>query len=63
MTVAQRRAATASLLYAELHGLPAILIHVGDAEVILDDSNRFGARSRGRGGCHPGGLGRDAAAS
>ena len=49
MTVAQRRAATASLLYAELHGLPAILIHVGDAEIILDDSNRFGARARAAG--------------
>jgi epsilon-lactone hydrolase len=36
----------ASPLYAELHGLPATLIHVGDAEVILDDSTRFAARAR-----------------
>jgi monoterpene epsilon-lactone hydrolase len=39
----------ASPLYAELHGLPAILIHVGDAEVILDDSTRFAARARAAG--------------
>ncbi len=36
----------ASPLYADLHGLPPILIHVGDAEVILDDSTRFAARAR-----------------
>lgn len=36
----------ASPLYAELHGLPPILIHVGDAEVILDDSTRFAACAR-----------------
>jgi len=28
-------------LYADLHGLPPILIHVGDGEVILDDSTRL----------------------
>ncbi len=39
----------ASPLYAELHGLPPILIHVGDAEVILDDSTRFAARARAAG--------------
>jgi monoterpene epsilon-lactone hydrolase len=35
----------ASPLYADLHGLPPILIHVGDAEVILDDSTRFATRA------------------
>jgi acetyl esterase/lipase len=36
----------ASPLYAQLHGLPPVLIHVGDAEVILDDSTRFAAKAR-----------------
>ena len=36
----------ASPLYADLHGLPPILIQVGDAEVILDDSTRFAAKAR-----------------
>ncbi len=31
-----------SPLFADLHGLPPILIHVGDHEVLLDDSTRFG---------------------
>jgi epsilon-lactone hydrolase len=39
----------ASPLYADLTGLPPILIHVGDAEVILDDSTRFAARARAAG--------------
>jgi epsilon-lactone hydrolase len=39
----------ASPLYADLHGLPPVLVHVGDAEVILDDSTRFGARARDHG--------------
>jgi epsilon-lactone hydrolase len=39
----------ASPLYADLHGLPPLLIHVGDAEVILDDSTRFAARARAAG--------------
>ena len=39
----------ASPLYADLRGLPPILIHVGDAEVILDDSTRFAARARAAG--------------
>ena len=38
----------ASPLYADLHGLPPILIHVGDAEVILD-STRFAAKARAAG--------------
>jgi monoterpene epsilon-lactone hydrolase len=36
----------ASPLYADLRGLPPLLIHVGDAEVVLDDSTRFAARAR-----------------
>jgi acetyl esterase/lipase len=39
----------ASPLYADLHGLPPVLVHVGDAEVILDDSTRFAARARDHG--------------
>ena len=39
----------ASPLYADLHGLPPILIHVGGAEVILDDSTRFAAKARAAG--------------
>ncbi len=39
----------ASPLYASLHGLPPVLIHVGDAEVILDDSTRFAAKARAAG--------------
>jgi acetyl esterase/lipase len=39
----------ASPLYADLRGLPPVLIHVGDAEVILDDSTRFAARARDHG--------------
>lgn len=39
----------ASPLYADVHGLPPVLIHVGDAEVILDDSTRFAARARDHG--------------
>lgn len=35
----------ASPLYADLRGLPSMLIHVGDAEVILDDSTRLAARA------------------
>jgi len=36
----------ASPLYADLRGLPPLLIHVGDAELILDDSTRLAARAR-----------------
>jgi acetyl esterase/lipase len=39
----------ASPLYADLHGLPPVLIHVGDAEVILDDSTRFAAKASAAG--------------
>jgi epsilon-lactone hydrolase len=36
----------ASPLYADMRGLPPLLIHVGDAEVVLDDSTRVAARAR-----------------
>ena len=36
----------ASPLYADLRGLPPLLIQVGDAEVVLDDSTRAAARAR-----------------
>jgi acetyl esterase/lipase len=36
----------ASPLYADVAGLPPLLIHVGDAEILLDDSTRFAARVR-----------------
>lgn len=39
----------ASPLYADLRGLPPMLIHVGDAEVLLDDSTRLAARARSHG--------------
>jgi epsilon-lactone hydrolase len=35
----------ASPLYANLHGLPPIRIHVGDDEVLLDDSRRYVERA------------------
>ncbi|HEY71607.1 MAG TPA: alpha/beta hydrolase [Anaerolineae bacterium] len=35
-----------SPLFAKLHGLPPILLHVGDHEVLLDDSTRFAERAR-----------------
>jgi acetyl esterase/lipase len=34
-----------SPLYADLRGLPPLLIHVGDHEVLLDDSVRLGERA------------------
>jgi acetyl esterase/lipase len=39
----------ASPLYAELHGLPPLLIHVGSHEVLLDDSTRLAERARAAG--------------
>lgn len=38
-----------SVLHAALHDLPPTLIHVGDAEVMLDDSVVFGEKARGVG--------------
>jgi acetyl esterase/lipase len=38
-----------SPLYADLSGLPPLLIHVGDAEILLDDSTRIAERAKGAG--------------
>ncbi len=34
-----------SPLYGDLHGLPPMLLHVGDHEILLDDSVRFGEKA------------------
>jgi acetyl esterase/lipase len=34
-----------SPLYADLHGLPPLLLHVGEHEILLDDAVRFGDRA------------------
>jgi acetyl esterase/lipase len=36
----------AAPLYADMRGLPPLLIHVGDAEVLLDDSTRVAERAK-----------------
>jgi epsilon-lactone hydrolase len=42
---ADRNNPTASPLYGDLAGLPAIRVHVGDDEVLLDDSRRYVERA------------------
>ncbi|HVU00359.1 MAG TPA: alpha/beta hydrolase [Polyangiaceae bacterium] len=39
----------AAPLYADLHGLPPLLIQAGSAETLLDDSRRIAARARDHG--------------
>jgi epsilon-lactone hydrolase len=39
-----------SPLYAPLHGLPPLLLQVGDAETVLDDSRLFAQRAQAAGG-------------
>lgn len=39
----------AAPLHADLSGLPPLLIQVGDAEVLLDDSTRFAAKAKAAG--------------
>ena len=39
----------ASPLYADLHGLPPLLIQVGTADLLLDDTRRFVARAQAAG--------------
>jgi acetyl esterase/lipase len=39
------RTLKASPLYADLHGLPPLLIQVGTAETLLDDATRLAARA------------------
>ena len=43
------RAPLASPIYADLHGLPPLLIMVGSIEVLLDDSTRLAERARAAG--------------
>jgi acetyl esterase/lipase len=43
------RAPLASPLYADLRGLPPLLIQVGDYEILLDDSTRLAERARAAG--------------
>ena len=43
------RTPLASPIHADLSGLPPLLIHVGTAEVLLDDSTRLAARARSAG--------------
>ena len=38
-----------SPLYGDLHGLPPILIEVGDHEILLDDSRRFAEKAKAAG--------------
>jgi acetyl esterase/lipase len=40
------RAALISPIYADLHGLPPLLIHVGDREILLSDAMRLAERAR-----------------
>ncbi|MEX1254727.1 MAG: alpha/beta hydrolase [Dehalococcoidia bacterium] len=46
---ADARAPLASPVYADLAGLPPLLVQVGTAEVLLDDSLRFAERARSAG--------------
>jgi acetyl esterase/lipase len=39
----------ASPLYADLHGLPPLLMQVGDAEILLDDTRRVADKARAAG--------------
>lgn len=43
---ADPRTPLAAPLYADLHGLPPLLIHVGTAETLLDDATRLAERAR-----------------
>jgi len=43
------RAPLASPIYADLQGLPPLLIHVGTAETLLDDARRLADRARAAG--------------
>ena len=43
------RSPLAAPLYADLKGLPPLLIQVGDAETLLDDSTRLADRAKAAG--------------
>jgi acetyl esterase/lipase len=49
ITIHDPRNPLISPLYANLKGLPPILIHVGDHEILRDDSTRFAERARAAG--------------
>jgi epsilon-lactone hydrolase len=38
-----------SQIHADFHGIPPLLIHVGDAEILLDDSTRVAERAKAAG--------------
>lgn len=44
-----RRTPPALPLYADLHGLPPLLIQVGAAEILLDDATQIDERARAAG--------------
>lgn len=44
-----RRSPTASPLFADLAGLPPLLLQVGSGELLVDDANRFAERARDAG--------------
>ena len=44
------RTPLASPLFADLRGLPPLLVHVGSAEILLDDATRVAERARDVGG-------------
>ena len=44
-----RRSPTASPLFADLAGLPPLLVQVGSAELLLDDTTRFAERAQAAG--------------
>ncbi|MBX7257390.1 MAG: alpha/beta hydrolase [Candidatus Hydrogenedentes bacterium] len=46
---ADPRTPLASPLYGDMRGLPPLLIHVGSAEILLDDSTRLASRARDAG--------------
>ena len=43
---ANPRTPLAAPLYADLHGLPPLFIHVGTAEILLDDATRLAERAK-----------------
>ncbi len=49
VAAADAKAATISPLFADLAGLPPLLVHVGTAETLLDDSTRFAEKAKSAG--------------
>lgn len=46
----ERHTPWASPLYANLKGLPPVILHVGEDEILLDDSRRYAEKIEARGG-------------